>query len=238
MAFKKPRDNKGLSTEEILKNNEDESDIIDEDFQVGNTDRVKTGKMDEIGTLQPKKNTHGGARHYVKEFSELSPRKKAFANYVMNGETYAMAYFKAGYMANRDPHDRNAKRTASNEGYKLMCEPLIRDYIALNRPLREDGYGKINEAELVERLKLIALGNVQIKTVDKKGNEAYVPPNFKEQIMAINSLYDVIKMREKNHPMEKRNEIVSKRIEEITAQIKHDFDLGEPVIEVKQEEEK
>ena len=155
----------------------------------------------------------------VKTFSELSPKRKKFCELLLEGVSITDAVFRAGYYMNRKIDDPKIRKRAYELGYKMMKEPIIRDFITVNAKAPIVRTGKIDEKAIVDRLTLIAMGHVEVKTT-YKGKEYYSPPPFRDQVAAMKVLMEIKKMQNKEVPTEKRVDVMTGRVDKLVESIK------------------
>ena len=164
----------------------------------------------------------------VKTYSDLSPKRKKFCELLLEGVGITDAVFRAGYYMNRHTDDPKIRKRAYEMGYRMMREPVIRDFLTVNAKAPIVRTGKIDEKNIVDRLMLIAMGQVEVKTT-YKGKEYYSPPPFRDQVSAMKVLIDIKKMQEKNVPTEKRVDVMTGRVDKLIQGIGHS--MPEEVLE-------
>ena len=150
----------------------------------------------------------------IKTFSQLSAKKKKFCELLLQGVGVTEAVFRCGYYAGRRIDDPKTRKNAYEMGYRMMKEPVIRDFLTVNARAPIVKTGKIDEKSIVDRLMLIAMGQVEVKTT-YKGKEYYSPPPFRDQVSAMKVLMDIKKMQNKEVPTEKRVDVMTSRVDKL-----------------------
>lgn len=155
-----------------------------------------------------------------KTFNDLSEKKRAFAQFVVQGMSYRDAYLKAGYMAGKNPKMEYVKKSAQANSSKLAKDPIIKAWIARNRALAYEP-DEYNTKMIKERMKQIMMGEVAIPTFDKKGNPQTAFPMHKDMVTAGKLLFDILRYEDsKPTPMVGEYEMDSSLIERSTSFLK------------------
>ncbi len=153
----------------------------------------------------------------IRTYSELSERKRAFAEYVCQGYSKTEAYFLAGYLAGKDQRNPAVRNQATNCSCRLSKEPLVREYIELNMAKPMSDYGDIDIGEIAERMKTIMGGRINVRITTKGGKVVDVPPTFGEQTKAGELLFKIYQYMDKGRKGDDRSiKRMSKELEERT----------------------
>ena len=132
----------------------------------------------------------------VNKYSELAPKKRAFVEHYLRTNNIIDSYFDAGYMEGRDRTDQTERMRAYRSGREILAIPMVRDYVAMNKPIVIPQEGEIDEKEITDRLNLIMMGQIE-QQVLVKGQLHYVKPSFRDQIEAGKVLVSILEKREK-----------------------------------------
>jgi len=127
-----------------------------------------------------------------RRFMDLPEKQRAFANFVVQGLSYADAYLKAGYMQGRSPKMENVRRQAMRNGAKLACDPTIRSYITRNKALAYEPEEYTLDM-IKARMRQIMMGEVAMPSYDRKGNPVTVYPAHKDMVSAGKLLFDMMR---------------------------------------------
>lgn len=127
-----------------------------------------------------------------RRFMDLPEKQRAFANFVVQGLSYADAYLKAGYMQGRSPKMENVRRQAMRNGAKLACDPTIRSYITRNKALAYEPEEYTLDM-LKARMRQIMMGEVAMPSYDRKGNPVTVYPAHKDMVSAGKLLFEMMR---------------------------------------------
>jgi len=132
----------------------------------------------------------------VTKYSQLSERTRAFVDHFIQTNNVIDSYFDAGFKDGCDRNDQAQRMLAYRYGKKILAKPLVRDYIAMNRPILVPETGEIDEKQITDRLTLIMAGQIE-QQVLVKGELHYVRPSFRDQIEAGKVLVSILEKREK-----------------------------------------
>lgn len=132
----------------------------------------------------------------ITKYSQLSEKKRAFVDHYIRTNNVIDSYFDAGYKAGCDRDDQAERMKAYRQGKEILSIPLVRDYIAMNRPIVVPEQGEIDEKAITDRLTLIMAGQIE-QQVLVKGELHYVRPSFRDQIEAGKVLVSILEKREK-----------------------------------------
>lgn len=175
-----------------------------------------------LGTLK--------AEAEVKRSTVLKDKKRAFAMHLLDGLPITESVFRAGYYVGKDHNNPLYRKRAYQLGYQMMREPAVRDFLVLNAKNPVGKSGTINESAIIDRLMLICMGQVEVKTT-YKGKEYFSPPSFRDQVSAGKVLMDIKKMQEKNVPTEKRVDVMKGRVDTLVKSISSAYQLEQIVDE-------
>lgn len=155
----------------------------------------------------------------VKEFKDLSPRKRKFADlYAKTGKVTESVY-NAGYKAGADRTDPKENLRAYNLGKDMLRDPLVQQYVAANKPIPVNADGVIDEPLIVEYMTLILTGKMTRLGVNKKGEQIVIEPTCRDSCEAAKVLLNIKKMQDRHVPVEKRSAVASKRVDELIASV-------------------
>ena len=132
----------------------------------------------------------------ITKYSQLSEKKRAFVDHYIRTNNVIDSYFDAGYKAGCDRDDQAERMKAYRQGKEILAIPLVRDYIAMNKPIVVPEQGEIDEKAITDRLTLIMAGQIE-QQVLVKGELHYVRPSFRDQIEAGKVLVSILEKREK-----------------------------------------
>ena len=132
----------------------------------------------------------------ITKYSQLSEKKRAFVEHFMQTNNVIDSYFDAGFKAGCDRTDQAERMRAYRAGKDILALPLVRDYIAMNKPIIIPETGEIDERQITDRLTLIMAGQIE-QQVLVKGELHYVKPSFRDQIEAGKVLVSILEKREK-----------------------------------------
>ena len=127
-----------------------------------------------------------------RRFMDLPEKQRAFANFVVQGLSYADAYLKAGYMQGRSPRMENVRRQAMRNGAKLACDPTIRSYITRNKALAYEPEEYTLDM-IKARMRQIMMGEVAMPSYDRKGNPVTTYPMHKDMVSAGKLLFEMMR---------------------------------------------
>jgi len=153
----------------------------------------------------------------VKKYSDLSAKKKAFVEFYIKSGDVADSVFAAGFKQGCDKTSKKERMLADSLGRRMLKDPLVHDYIAMNKPLPLPAQGVIDEPAIVERMFLIMMGRTQRTAFTKKGDPIIEEPSFRDQTEAAKVLLMIKKMQDKQIPVEQRGVAISKRLDELIA---------------------
>lgn len=163
----------------------------------------------------------------VKKYSDLSAKKKAFVKFYIKSGDVVDSVFAAGFKADCDKTDRKQRALADNLGRRMLKDPLVHEYIQMNKPMPLPAQGFIDEPAIVERMFLIMMGRTQRTAFNKKGEPIIEEPNFRDQCEAAKVLLTIKKMQDKQVPVEQRGVAISKRLDELIASTQMGFEDDE-----------
>lgn len=133
----------------------------------------------------------------IHKYADLAPKKRAFVeHYLMTGNVID-SYFDAGYKSGCDRNDQAERMRAYRAGRDILAIPMVRDYVAMNKPIAIHQEGEIDEKVITDRLNLILEGRIE-QQVYIKGELHYVKPSFRDQIEAGKVLVQILQKREKD----------------------------------------
>ena len=132
----------------------------------------------------------------ITRYAQLSEKKRAFVEHFMQTNNVIDSYFDAGFKAGCDRSDQAERMRAYRAGKDILAIPLVRDYIAMNKPIVVPETGEIDERQITDRLTLIMAGQIE-QQVLVKGELHYVKPSFRDQIEAGKVLVSILEKREK-----------------------------------------
>ena len=128
-----------------------------------------------------------------KRFIDLPEKQKAFAQFVVQGMSYAEAYLAAGYLKNRDHDDPKVKNMANQCGYLLMRETAIKRYVYENKAQALAPTDGCSVEAIKNRLRMIMDGELFVPAYNKKGERVQLAPMHKDMINAAELLFKVLK---------------------------------------------
>ncbi|MGX8678363.1 MAG: hypothetical protein ACQGQO_04570 [Sphaerochaetaceae bacterium] len=140
----------------------------------------------------------------IAKLEDLPPKQALFIENMNSGMSKSEAYFAAGYMTDRNPDSTVDRRAANSAATILAAKPHIKQFL-------QDAYHvkpMYNERDVMNRLYLIATGNVRIarevrsKSSSRKGKVVFEPPVFRDQIAAAGQLLSWFRYRD-SRPGEK-----------------------------------
>lgn len=158
----------------------------------------------------------------VKKYSELSPRKRKFVDLYIKSGNVADSVFAAGFKEGADRTDRKQRQLADSLGRRMLKDPLVHEYITMNKPMPVLPDGVINECLIVEVMTLILTGKASRLAISREGKQLVIEPTFKDSCEAAKVLMAIKKMQEKHVPVADRSRTLSKRVDAIVASINMD----------------
>lgn len=159
----------------------------------------------------------------VKEFRDLSPKKKKFAELYAKTGRVTESVYNAGFKANADRSDPKQNQLAYHLGKDMLRDPLVQQYVAANKPLPVNPNGFIDEPLIVEYMTMILTGKLTRLGVNKKGEQIVMEPTCKDSCEAAKVLLMLKKMQDKHVPVEQRSTAVSKRMDQLIASLQSDY---------------
>lgn len=132
----------------------------------------------------------------ITRYSQLAPKKRLFVDYYIKTNDIISSYFAAGYMEGADQDNKDKRLIAYRNGRAILSEPLVKDFVSMNKPVEVPRQGEIDIADITDRMLLILEGNIEQQVV-VKGKVAYVKPSFRDQIEAGKLLNAILEKREK-----------------------------------------
>jgi len=163
----------------------------------------------------------------VTRYSDLSPKKKAFVEYYIKSGEITNSVFAAGYKQDCDKTNPKERDLAYSMGKRMLKDPLVHEYIQMNKPLPIPAQGVIDEPAIVERMFLIMMGRTQRTAFTKKGDPIIEEPSFRDQTEAAKVLLMIKKMQDKHVPIEQRSTLVSKRLDELIASTQTGYEVAD-----------
>jgi len=133
----------------------------------------------------------------VTRYSQLAPKKRLFVDYYLKTGNVIDSYFAAGYKAGCNQNDQEERIRAYRAGRNILALPMVRDYVAMNKPVELPKTGEIDVERITDRMMLILEGNIEQQVIGKNGNITYVKPSFRDQIEAGKLLSAILEKREK-----------------------------------------
>ena len=128
-----------------------------------------------------------------KKFIDLTEKQKAFAQYVVQGMTQEEAYYAAGYLKGKDHKNPKVRKIATNGGYALMTNPIIKRYVYENKALAVAPADGISIQAIKNRLRMIMDCEMFVPAYDKKGNRIQLAPMHKDMINAADLLFKILR---------------------------------------------
>lgn len=165
----------------------------------------------------------------VSRYSDLSPKKRAFVEIYMKTGNVADSVFGAGFKRGCNCSDTKERKRADVLGRRMLSDPLVHEYIQMNRPIPLPAEGVIDEPAIVERMFLIMMGRTQRTAFTKKGEPIIEEPSFRDQTEAAKVLLMIKKMQDRHTPVEQRSIEISKRLDQLIAstQLEYKTDIEE-----------
>ena len=133
----------------------------------------------------------------ITRYSQISPKKRLFVDYYLKTNDVISSYFAAGYMEGCDQENKDKRLIAYRNGRNILNEPLVKDFVSMNKPIVIPKTGEIDIADITDRMLLILEGNIEQQQV-VKGKITYVKPSFRDQIEAGKLLNAILEKREKS----------------------------------------
>jgi len=163
----------------------------------------------------------------VKKYSDLSPKKRKFVELYIKCGNIVDAVFAAGFKSDCDHTDKHQRELAYSLGQQMLRDPLVHDYMLMNKPMPVFAEGSIDEPTIVEMMTLILTGKASRMGVSKDGRQIVIEPTFRDSCEAAKVLITLKKMQDKHIPPEKRGKAVSKRLDALIASTQMGFDDDE-----------
>lgn len=132
----------------------------------------------------------------ITKYSDLCPKKKAFVEHYIQTNDLIGSYFAAGYLQGVDQTSYDKRMQAYRAARAIIANPLVRDYIAMNKPVVIPETGEIDVKQITDRMLLIMNGNIE-QQILVKGELHYIKPSFRDQIEAAKLLNAISEKREK-----------------------------------------
>ena len=159
----------------------------------------------------------------VKKYSELSPKKRKFVDLYIKCGNVVDAVFAAGFKEGCDRTDKHQRELAYSLGQQMLRDPLVHNYITVNKPMPVAVEGVVDEPLIVEVMTLILTGKASRMGVSKDGRQIVIEPTFKDSCEAAKVLVQLKKMQDKHVPVEQRSTAVSKRMDQLIASLQSDY---------------
>ena len=159
----------------------------------------------------------------VKKYSDLSPKKRKFAELYSKCGNVVDAVFGAGFKEGCDHTDKHQRELAYSLGKSMLRDPLVHEYVITHQPMPMAVEGVVNEPLIVEIMTLILTGKVSRMGVSKDGRQIVIEPTFKDSCEAAKVLVQLKKMQDKHVPVEQRSTAVSKRMDQLIASLQSDY---------------
>lgn len=155
----------------------------------------------------------------VKKYSDLSPKKRKFVDLYIKCNNVVDAVFAAGFKEGCDRTDKRQRELAYNLGKQMLRDPLVHNYMVMNKPMPVAVEGVVDEPLIVEMMTLILTGKASRMGISKDGRQIVIEPTFKDSCEAAKVLVQLKKMQDKQVPVEQRSRAISKRVDDIVASI-------------------
>jgi phage terminase small subunit len=159
----------------------------------------------------------------IKKYADLSPKKRKFVDLYIKCGNVADAVFAAGFKSDCDRTDKRQRQLADNLGRRMLKDPLVHNYIVMNKPMPVSVEGVVDEPLIVEMMTLILTGKTSRMAVSKDGRQLVIEPTFKDSCEAAKVLVQLKKMQDKHVPVEQRSTAVSKRMDQLIASLQSDY---------------